>query len=362
MNGKLRSVIKGIAVTSVLLFGIAFILASCGKTTNHEAKGVPGNGAPGIFLEAIGPEGDKVDSASGKTLKVRANGGDSVEFIATVYGLSSSVGFYISPAYGIFSGGTPSGDGFTYFTADRSGKVRANMATVVGGPAGKQEVVAISLDQQARVQLLFEAVAEGFAIVPASITLDAVTGRRERVQAIGGVPPIQWSTSHPDHIKIAATGENGAYVWLHNPDFESGIITATDSVGNVATATVGVSSSNCHTGTLTIDPGTRSITVPDEFTPPGAGLPIGITVFDPDEAGSAFVTVTSMSPVLALADNVVPALGGDGTFHLNTTYTATGFGTFSFLYQDQRNAGNDCTPANVTATHTIEKKVVAPGP
>ena len=119
VNDKSSRTISSVAVAGIFMLGLAFTLASCGKTTSHDATVKKAS----ITLKAIGPEGDEVTSGSGKNIKVRSNGADSIEFIATVYGLSSAVGFFVPPNYGIFSGNsTPATDGFTYFTARQERK------------------------------------------------------------------------------------------------------------------------------------------------------------------------------------------------------------------------------------------------
>lgn len=340
MKRKWRRTTAGIVTTILFAFAGAALLA-CGQTTS---KDVP-EGQASLTLEANSPiTPDHNDSAT----VVRANGRDTLEVVATVRGLSNTVGFFIPSSWGTFQGGTLSAaDGYTYYVADRSGKAYATL--VSSTVAGRTEIFAKSIDKQAKLMITFDFAT--LTLFPSELILNGKENASAIVEARGGLPPIEWWISHPQSVQFHVRDETSVLVFIKNiadpltgaanTPPEPATLTARDAEGNEATADIYTDTANCTAATLNVTPAAG--------TGGGGNVSVSVTLEDFDMRGASSVNVTLhtgvASSTITLSPWIVP-----GLFQATQTFNDPGAATtWSLEYADK---GAGCQGSIVTTTFT----------
>jgi hypothetical protein len=267
----------GLIIAATLALSGAVIITACGKL---KSENVP-TSDPGLTLDVTN---GKQDSEGRYT--IRANGRQSIEVVATVKGLSSSVGFYVPALWGTFTGGTASlANGFTYYTADRQGKARA---TLVASAAGRIEMVVRSLDVEKTLPLSFEFAT--FMFFPNAITITDTF--HYILYTRGGLPPIDFVVDLPLRLSLASHGDS-IEIWANgDPNYQTAIekvtVSAIDAEGQTATAVVTLSQKSilpttCVASALTAEPAAP-------LSGSGAAT-ISVMVIDYSRVGAASVSV-----------------------------------------------------------------------
>jgi len=352
----------GMVMTAIYMFLIAIAQTGCGQVTNNDPPG--GGGGPSLTLTYDGPRGDSTTTADDGSPIIRANSRDTLEIVATVSDLSSYVGFFIAAGWGTWTGGTLEDDGFTYYTADKNGKAKAVLTA--GANAGKQEVIARSLEVEARLMITFET--GTFALFPSTIVLDDAQNQKVWVEAVGGLAPIKWWVSHPDVLNLYIRPDTltVSIEWLdaRKPITTSslpsggGTLYAMDSEGQTATATIYAMNTGCTAGTISITPASASANTGD-----GTSAVIAITVDDLDRSldNSTSVTVYISGPGTLTNGNSVtltPAAAGSNLFtgsytmQCDATCNNGANDTFTFIYNDPDDPASSCLSGTVETTFT----------
>ena len=299
------------------------VLSTCGKLPSSETS------KTNVSLELSAPS-QGVDSGNSKNVKLRANGYDSVGLVAKVRGLSGNVGFYIADGWGSFPQGTPSDDGFTYFTTGNSGKVSTTL--VAGFVVGKTEITAKSLSET--VTLTAEFSLGALAIYPSNLTLQDSNGAWANVRAIGGAPPIAWSSSNPAAVYAKKLSETEARVFVHDSaSFDSKVtIYAVDTEGSSSSISVLPGATHCVDANFALS-----------NNAPKAGDILSVTLDDFDRAGLTSVEVTysgSANGAITLSQWIT-----QGVFkgYFNVPVAAVTGDTYTFSVVDQDSNCNNIT-------------------
>ena len=330
---------SGTVLTAVLAFFGAVMFSGCGGGLKSES--VPNQGVdPSLSLSVAG----NVSKDSEGRYKLRANSKDTIEFVATVKGLSSYVGFYVPAGWGTFGGGTVSTiDGYTYYTADRSGNVRAVMTSAAA--AGKFDLRAKSLDVEKTLPLTFDF--STLALFPNAFVLTDVSAPNVFVYARGGVPPIEWFVSEPRAVAWNVIDSDTIEVYIHDPNVIGAGLTATltarDAEGQSATATItmGTAAAQCAASTISATPGAPKTSTAAAVTV------ISVVVLDYNKMGSASVTVNvggAGSGQLTLSE-----FGSPGVFQGNYSIPAATAASTSYLFSYSGVLAN-CMPGVVSAS------------
>lgn len=277
----------GLVIAAALALPAAAMITACGKL---KSENVPTANEQSLTVEVV----NAAKGADGR-YSIRGNGRDTIEIVATVKGLSSNVGFFIPKTWGTFNGGILSAtDGYFYYPADRSGKARA---TLVAGdvytptikPTGRIEMVVRSLDVEKIIPLSFDYAT--LTILPPAITISDTA--HYSLDARGGMPPIEWTVSHPGLLGYTAYGESVDIYPLVDPN-EFGFtapaaitVIARDAEGQMATSTVSLQPQSmttaCLASTITVAPTGPSVAA-------GAAN-VSVIVVDYSKRGSASVDV-----------------------------------------------------------------------
>ncbi len=350
----------GMVMSAIYMFLVAVAQTGCGQVTNNDPPG--GGDGPSLTLTYEGPRGDSTTIADDGSPIVRANSRDTLEIVATVSDLSSYVGFFIAAGWGTWTGGTLESDGFTYYTADKTGKAKAVLTA--GANAGKQEVIARSLEVEARLMITFET--GTFALFPSTIVLDDDQNQKVWVEAVGGLAPISWWVSHPDVLNLYIRPDTltVSIEWLdaRKPITSSslpaggGTLYAMDSEGQTATAVIYAINTGCTAGTIAITPASANLT--------GATTAVvTVTVDDLDRSldNTTSVTVYISGPGTLTNGNSVtltPVSAGSNLFtgaytmDCDTTCENTTNDTFTFIYNDPDVPASSCLSGTVETTFT----------
>ncbi len=350
MSDKWPRTIKGIFL-ALLAFTFTVVFAGCGEMSSSTVP-TPSATTPSLSLEAYDSRGG---STSSDNLNVRANSRDLLEVVATVTGLIRSVGFFIPPSYGTWVGGaTGAEDGFQYYIVDDDGKARAVLTA--GVEAGRQEIVARYLTVrlgswvagsyiEARLLITFDFAT--LTIFPNTIVLNGPASKARVVEVRGALPPVEWWVSHVDIIGFHIRDETSIYIFwkdsqlpISGPAFPegSGTLYVKDAEGQIATASVYLINTGCSAAIMTVSPTNADF---------DSGVVVTITVTDPDRAGQASVTVSATGGS-SLASNTLAAIGIAGVFSVSTTYTVPTEGTYSIIYSDIDDPGNNCSIGSVS--------------
>lgn len=281
----------GLIIAAAVALSGAVIMTACGKL---KSENIPSAGEQSLAVDVV-----NATKGSDGRYSVRANGRDTIEFVATVKGLSSSVGFYVPSTWGTFAGGTLSAtNGFTYYPADRSGKARATLTSTLTG-TGRIEMVARSLDVEKIIPLSFDFAT--LTIFPSALTI--FDTYHYDLVARGGAAPIEWSVSHPGLLGFTSWGES-IEIWpLVDPSEYATTppvtVSARDAEGTVATAIVTLSPPStlltCSISSIAVAPAAPSAAA-------GAAT-ISVTVVDYSKRSAPSITVQlsgAISGTLAL--------------------------------------------------------------
>ncbi len=340
--GDLVKFAKALALGSIAYPSGLLLASGCG---NLSSKTVPGKDDASISVEINGASGTDQD---GNPL-IRANSRDLLEFVATVRGLSSSVGFFLSTNWGSFQGGAIGTDGYTYFTADQDGKSRA--VFVAGASAGRAELQVKSKQKTASQYITFDFAT--LTIFPSRIQIDGKGATPVNVVARGGLPPIEWSVSSPRAISITPTSADSVRLMVADWDAlqETGatgvILYAFDAEGQIAQAVITSGVSSCTTGLMTISPTTG---VKTEIAANGITVSVTLDDFDRGSATSVVATVTGpgINSTLTLTQWLTQGIF-QGLFTLNTGDAASG--TYTFSVPEETDA--TCTPGTTIGTFVV---------
>jgi len=341
MRMNWRRTVTGIVLTAFMAFAGASALQGCGQANTED---VPSSGAS-LSLEARSP----ITPDNGSSTVVRANGRDTLELVATVRGLSSIVGFFIPSNWGTFQGGTLStGDGYTYYTADRSGVARATL--VSSTVAGRTEVFAKSLDMQAKLLITFDYAT--LTLFPKVLVLNGTDSTSAVVEARGGLTPIEWWVSRPQDIGFHIRDDTSVVVYIASitdpltgssgTPPEPAVLYARDAEGNESTASIYTATNNCTSASLTATPSSVAAAT--------ANPTISVTLedFDIRDASSASVLMISANgshQELTLLPWLV-----DGLFQVSVELAGDfNSGTVTFEYRD---VNSSCQGETVTTTVT----------
>ncbi|MBI5814595.1 MAG: hypothetical protein HZB29_03190 [Nitrospinae bacterium] len=328
----------GILLTAALALCVAGLLGSCGGALKSES--VPNAGTAGSMTLTV--SGNVAKDSEGRYM-IRANGKDTIEFIATVKGLSSLVGFYVPTGWGTFGGGTLSNsDGYTYFQADKSGKVRAQL--MAGTNKGRFDLRAKSMDVEVTLPLSFE-----FAtctILPSTQTIHEVS-IPVAYAARGCVLPMEWFVSLPLSVGYYNTYDDWIDIYITDVNTittgQTVSITAIDSEGNIPTAaSLVLSATQCTAATITVSP-----------TAPAAGVNNYVSVIVVDPANNGASSVDLVVSGFANGTLTLTQWGGEGVFQGNYTILAADAAVgnvFTFTYSG---TAGSCTGTAVSATATV---------
>lgn len=340
--GDLVKFAKLLALGSITLPSGLLLTSGCG---NLSSKSVPGKDDAYISVQINGADGVDQD---GNPL-IRANSRDLLEFVATVRGLSSAVGFFLSTNWGVFQGGTIGPDGFTYYEADEDGKARA--VFVAGASAGRAELRVKSKQKTASKLITFDFAS--LTIFPSSIVFSAASvGTPITVVARGGKGPIEWSTSNPRAVNVSPSGAEAARLTVG--DWEALLATGTigvtlyafDSEGQTATAIITAGTSSCTTGVIDINPASVA-----GIDIPAGGVSVSVTLDDFDRGNATSVSVTITGPgtntTLALSQWLT-----QGIFQgLYTVASGAASGTYTFSVPEETDA--TCKPGITVGTFSV---------
>ena len=307
------------------------VLSTCGKLPSSE---IPQEN-PTIELSA---PNQGVESGGSKNIELRANGNDSVSLVAKVRGLSGSVGFYIAEGWGSFPQGTPSEDGYTYFTAESNGKALATL--MAGHIVGKTEIIAKSLSKKA--SLTVEFTLGVLTIYPSNLTLEDSDGAWANARAIGGSPPIMWSSSNVAAVYPKKISETEARIFVHDAaSFDSKVtIFAVDSEGASDSISVLPGATHCVDANFALS-----------NNAPKAGDILSVTLDDFDRAGLTSVDVTysgSANGAITLSQWMTQGVF-QGLFNVPAAAVTGDTYTFSVVDQDA-----NCNNVTISRMATVQ--------
>ncbi len=298
-------------VTGVVFSGM---ISGCGATSDD---GRP-TSDPSLTLTVSSPI---TPDSEGIGTVVRANGRDTLELIAKVQGLSTSVGFYIGSEWGFFQGGyLDTADGYTYFTADRDGVATATITS--NFLSGRTEVHAKSVNHKVTQYVSFDDAT--LSIYPSTMTLDAMNDNYAYAYARGALPPVEWWLSNTSAIEKHSVDDTTIKVFVHNQASFTGAVTlfAEDAEGQTASILISPSTSGCQTAIFTVSPGsglsvngpaTVSLTLEDYDRQDETSVVAEVS--GADLSGGATVTLTQwLAPGLFQGNYRVPATQGAYTF------------------------------------------------
>jgi hypothetical protein len=134
------------------------------------------------------------------------------------------------------SGGSGMGYVWSMSASPSGGSVSATGAYTAGATPSVVDVVMV-VDSAANMATANVTVGAGVTVTPATVTLGP--GGMQGFTATGGASPYMWSlTTNGSGAPAAISATGGAYVAGANPGTD--IVTATDSLGNMGTATITV--------------------------------------------------------------------------------------------------------------------------
>ena len=323
----------------------ALALVACGKATYSTA---PSGVSPALTVIASGPRGETfTESGGGATL--RANGRDALTVAASVSGLSTDVAFFIPEAWGAWQGGQTGSDGFIHYSADVSGKARGTL--VAGLKSGRQQIIVRSRDAETRLTVTFDFAT--LTLFPSVIVIDGAPGASALVEAHGAMPPLTWSVSHQQSLRIYERDATSIYLSARDEDkpltsasLPSGGATlyARDAEGQIATAQVFVINRGCAAASLTISPSTGQ----------AGPFAVTVTVEDTDRAGAASVDVqiADGATLDGGSSATVAAVGSAGLFSTTFTLATPGDGAYSIFYTDSDDPDTNCAPVTLSRQFT----------
>lgn len=344
----------GFTMAAAVALSAAAMMTACGKL---KSENIP-TSTPSLTLEVTNAEKDSEGRYS-----IRANGKNTLEVVATVTGLSSSVGFYLPATWATFSGGTtfsssssntatdnsgPSSnttDLYTYYTADSSGKARAIFTPLTTG-VGRIDLLVKSLDVEVSLPLSFEFAT--LTIFPATLMITDPSAPGVYLYARGGLPPIEWFISDPRTLGYHVVDDTTIEVFVSDPAaFTSQTITVTarDAEGQTASSTITLGSTTaCTASTIAVTPTSVSFTIgsaPD--------LVVSITVTDPNNTSATSVSVGYTAPNSS-GTLTLTQWGSPGVFQYTQTVLGSEFdgwltGNIQYAYSGTDTA---CQPKVVT--------------
>lgn len=324
---------------------LALALAACGKATYSKA---PEGVSPSLSVVANGPRGE-IFTESGGGATLRANGRDALTVAASVSGLSTDVAFFIPVEWGAWQGGQTGADGFVHYAADVSGKARGTL--VAGQRAGKQQIIVRSRDAETRLTVTFDFAT--LTLFPSVVVIDGAPGASAVVEAHGAMPPVSWSVSHPQSLRIYERDATSIYLSARDEDkplpsasLPSGGATlyARDAEGQIAAAPVYVINRGCAAASLTVSPSTGQ----------AGPFAVTVTVEDTDRAGAASVDVqiADGATLDGGSSATVAAVGSAGLFSTTFTLATPGDGAYSIFYTDPDDPDTNCAPATLSRQFT----------